>query len=321
MPCRARRLARSCGFLVSENNIVSEIGFTDNGGGAGGTMVGQFVPSASTGCGGGLSASAKAAIKGGSGGGYQARTESRELTLQSARRRISQVASRLSAPSNLVEAASRVFNLALQHNFLQGRKTENVVAACLYIVCRRQPTAHMLLDFSEALRINVFTLGHTFKRLSTLLNFQMPLVDPALFIQRFAACLEFGERTHDVSMTALKLVAHMKRDWMATGRRPAGICGACLVIAARMHGFKRPLSEVARVVHVGEQTLRRRLSEFSATPTALLTTDEFHAESVDTVDTCHGAQVVVSLSSAPAAPSSLSSPCSPRRYRDAHCGV
>eukprot|EP00058_Branchiostoma_floridae_P019070 XP_002604559.1 hypothetical protein BRAFLDRAFT_79421 [Branchiostoma floridae] len=50
--------------------------------------------------------------------------------------------------------------------------------------------------------------------------------DPCLYIHRFAHKLEFGERTHEVSMTALRLVSRMKRDWMHGGRRPSGLCGA-----------------------------------------------------------------------------------------------
>lgn len=50
--------------------------------------------------------------------------------------------------------------------------------------------------------------------------------DPCLYIPRFAQMLEFGDKTREVSMTALRLVQRMKRDWMHTGRRPSGLCGA-----------------------------------------------------------------------------------------------
>ena len=40
-----------------------------------------------------------------------------------------------------------------------------------------------------------------------------------------------------VANTALRMVASMKRDWMQTGRRPSGICGAALFIAAHIHGM------------------------------------------------------------------------------------
>ena len=53
----------------------------------------------------------------------------------------------------------RLFTLAVQHNFVQGRKTENVCSACLYIVCRREKTPHLLIDFSDLLQTNVFPLG------------------------------------------------------------------------------------------------------------------------------------------------------------------
>jgi transcription factor IIIB subunit 2 len=77
-----------------------------------------------------------------------------------------------------------------------------------------------------------------------LLSLNLPIIDPSLYIHRFAAQLELKDdnnidRTHIVAMTALRLVARMKRDWIQVGRRPSGVCGACLLIAARMHGFKR----------------------------------------------------------------------------------
>ena len=40
-------------------------------------------------------------------------------------------------------------------------------------------------------------------------------MDPCLYVMRFAHRLEFGEKTHDVSMTALRLVSRMKKDWEA----------------------------------------------------------------------------------------------------------
>ncbi|KAF0044197.1 hypothetical protein F2P81_003355 [Scophthalmus maximus] len=54
--------------------------------------------------------------------------------------------------------------------------------------------------------------------------------NPCLYIPRFAQLLEFGEKNHDVAMTALRLVQRMKRDWMHTGRRPSGLCGAGLAL-------------------------------------------------------------------------------------------
>jgi transcription factor IIIB subunit 2 len=52
----------------------------------------------------------------------------------------------------------------------------------------------MLLDFSEAIRVNVFTLGQTYVRFRPLLPYRLPLPDPSCFIGRFAAKMEFGDK-------------------------------------------------------------------------------------------------------------------------------
>lgn len=61
-------------------------------------------------------------------------------------------------------------------------------------------------------------------------------VDPSLYLHRFANRLGVSDKFHAVTNTALRLVAAMKRDWMQTGRRPSGICGAALFISAHIHG-------------------------------------------------------------------------------------
>ena len=53
-----------------------------------------------------------------------------------------------------------------------------------------------------------------------------------------------------VSMTALRLVSRMKKDWMHFGRRPSGLCGAALLIAARLHAFNRSVYDVIKVTAV-----------------------------------------------------------------------
>ncbi|KAJ3014929.1 UNVERIFIED_CONTAM: transcription factor TFIIIB subunit brf1 [Siphonaria sp. JEL0065] len=152
----------------------------------------------------------------------------------------------------------------------------NVASSCLYIVCRMEKTSHMLIDFSEHLRINLYLLGSTFVRLVHVLKINdLPLVDPMLYIVRFASKLEFEERTPDVIRDATRLVSRMDRDWIVKGRKPAGICAACLFIAARMNGFSRTPSEIVQVVKICEQTLKKRLEDFKDTPSSALSVDDF----------------------------------------------
>jgi len=266
----------SCGVVVEESAIVSSVEFVEGAGGAS-SMVGQFVSATSSkaytgGSGGGGGRS------GGGGGGsrYGFGRDSRENTLANGRRRIQEVASRLRLGGQFVDAAHRLFTIAVERNFVQGRRTTHVVAACLYIACRQEKSQHMLIDFSDALQVNVYTLGTCFLKFRRLLGLKLEIIDPALYVYRFAAHLDLDSKANAVSLTALRLVARMKRDWMVAGRRPAGICAAALLIAARAHGFDKHHYDVTRILRVCGLTVTTRVKEFEQTPTAQLTLDQFH---------------------------------------------
>ena len=231
-----------CGVVVEENAIVSSIEFVEGAGGAS-SMVGQFVSATSSKAYTGTGAA-------GRGGRYGFSRASRETTLANGRRRIQDVASRLRLGSHYVDAAHRLFTIAVEKNFVQGRRTTHVVAACLYIACRQEKSQHMLIDFSDALQVNVYVLGTCFLKFRRLLGLKLEIIDPALFVYRFAAHLDLDEKANAVALTALRLVGRMKRDWIVAGRRPAGICAAALLIAARAHGFSRHHQDVTKILRV-----------------------------------------------------------------------
>lgn len=285
-PSQGNSFCADCGAVLEENAVVSEVTFAETSGGAS-VLQGQFVASekgrvnAPSIFGRRLGPLSGTSTSGASASGDSAASasgivsESREVTLANGKRRLAAVAVALGLGDHHVEMAHRWFTLALQHQFTRGRRSNNIIASCLYIVCRLERTPHMLLDFSDILQTSVYSLGGTFLRLTQLLNLELPLVDPSFYIGRFGSKLEFAEKTQQVVNSALRIAARMKRDWIVTGRRPAGVCAAALIVSARMHGFRRTERQVVRVVHICEATLKRRLNEFAATPSSQLSLEEF----------------------------------------------
>lgn len=252
-----------CGTVLEQNLIVSEVGFSEDARGRS-NVIGQHVRADGR-------LSSYGALRGFS-------REATELTMQNGKRRLGHLASSLGLNTQkYTEGALRLFRVAVERNFHKGRRMANVCCACLYIVCRMERTAHMLLDFADVLETNLYDLGHTFLKLGKILSIQLPIIDPSLYIHRFANKLEFGEVTNAVAMSALRLIARMQRDWMNEGRRPSGICGAALLIAARMHDFYRSQADVTRVVRIGNVALRERLTELHNTSTATLTAAQIDA--------------------------------------------
>lgn len=250
-----------CGTVMEENPIVSEVQFGESSSGAAmvqGAMVGAD--------------QARATFA----GGRQNAMESREQTLSNGKRKIKRIAAALKIPDYIAEAAGEWFRLALTLNFVQGRRSNNVLATCLYVACRKERTHHMLIDFSSRLQISVYSLGATFLKMVKALHItSLPLADPSLFIQHFVEKLDFKEKATKVAKDAVKLAHRMAADWIHEGRRPAGIAGACVLLAARMNNFRRSHAEIVAVSHVGEETLQRRLNEFKKTKAGTLSVKSF----------------------------------------------
>ncbi|ODV92582.1 hypothetical protein CANCADRAFT_30706 [Tortispora caseinolytica NRRL Y-17796] len=260
---------KRCGCVVEENNIVSEISFAENSAGA--AMVqGSFIAADQT------------RAHGSGDFRRQGSVDSREQTLANGKRRINNLAVAMSLPEYIAEAANRLFQLAVAQDFVQGRKSQYVIAACLYVACRKQESTHMLIDFADILQVSVFAIGATYLKLVQTLGIKnIPLIDPSIYIQRFASKLGFGTETNKVMNDAVRLVQRMGKDWLHQGRRPAGVAGACVLVAARMNNFCRTKAEVVYVAKVAEDTIQRRLDEFRSTAAGSLTVQAFRGTNIE----------------------------------------
>ncbi|CAH2353873.1 transcription factor IIIB 70 kDa subunit [[Candida] railenensis] len=258
-----------CGRVQVENQIVSEVQFGETSSGA--AMVQGSMVSADQ---------VRANF-----GGRQNSLESKEQTLKNGKDKIRKIGAAMGIKPYITDMAGEWFRLALLNNFVQGRRSQNVLAACLYVACRKERTHHMLIDFSSLLQISVYSLGASFLKMVKVLEItNLPLADPSIFIQHFAEKLEFGNQVTKVVRDATRLAQRMANDWIHEGRRPAGIAGACVLLAARMNNFRRSHAEIVEVAHVAEETLQKRLNEFKNTNSAKLTVQQLRdGEKVESI--------------------------------------
>lgn len=270
-PTRGDTLCTNCGIVVEENLIVSELQFEEGSHGAA-NLIGRMVSS---------DANYKSLAAGTVGNNLAvSNRESREITLENAKRRIKSIGQQLRLNNHCVTTAFNFYKMALSRRLTYGRRQNNVYAACLYMTCRIEGTSHMLLDLSDVTQVNIFELGKTYLRLSNALCINIPPIDPCIYIVRFSNRLHklIGTDTskvRDIELTALRLVQRMKRDWIHTGRRPSGLCGAALLVACRLNGIHCNIRDIIKIVQVCETTIRKRLAEFGDTQTGRLTLDEF----------------------------------------------
>ncbi|KAI6242219.1 B-related factor 1 [Aphelenchoides fujianensis] len=247
-PARGDATCMNCGTVLEESRIVSDVQFQETGAG-GHEIIGQFV-------------SSDRAHAAGTG----AKPESREVTYYKGKKLIQEIASQLRINSHCVNTAYNFFKMCVSRNFTRGRIRAHVVAACLYMTCRLENTSHLLLDFSDVTQVNVFDLGRTLNFLTRSLKINLPTTDPCLYVLRFAILLEFGDKQKEV-VTAI--------GWRPAGGPPES-AGRPLLLAARAFNINRSVTDIVRVVHISETVVRKRIDEFTNTPSGGLTIDEFN---------------------------------------------
>ncbi len=202
-----------------------------------------------------------------------------------------------------VDAGLQLFKLAWGVSFVQGRTIDSVAVVCLYLACRRKHEqiqnerrpmySLMLIDFAEKLNVDVFALGKMYTDLVRKLFLQadgsvqgevssdLLAMGPEVLVSRFVDELEFDKAHRDkIKMDAIRIVQRMKRDWMSTGRRPSGVCGAAVILAARMNNYRRTTREVVLTAKVTEITINKRLEEFQDTASSKLSVSQFRNNSV-----------------------------------------
>ncbi|VDP42415.1 unnamed protein product [Schistosoma curassoni] len=222
---RADLICSECGMVMGENVIASEVEFVETGTGQC-AAVGRFVSDESQ------------------AGNFK---ESRQATENKARRRIDTICGQLRLGNDTAVSAFRYYQSALFRGLTRGRSAFTVAAGCIYLAARQLRVNLMLLDLSDAVGVNVYVLGRVYADLKKRLNLAIPEMDPCIYIDRFASQLEFGDKVSAVATTAMRLLQRMKKDWIATGRRPSGLAAAALLVAARIHEFNRTEEDVARI--------------------------------------------------------------------------
>ncbi|ORM41351.1 Transcription factor IIIB 90 kDa subunit [Babesia sp. Xinjiang] len=255
-------VCRNCGAVLQENNVIEAVQYAENPAGNS-TLIGRFVPTGG----------------GGMGSLKYSSSQTLDQLVKRGEQNIQRTACHLNISSELVTKATRIYSLAVQRNFTMGRNNKHVACCCLYTACRRFKAPYLLIDFADVLQVPVKIIGQVFMKLVRMLHLEVPNVDPSIFFERFANELQIKEKVDQIITTGVRVIQAMRRDWLCTGRRPTGLCGAALVVAARVHGVPLNAEAVASVVRISHPTIMKRLSEFRSTSTARLLTTE-----VDTVD-------------------------------------
>ena len=194
---------------------------------------------------------------------WQRRTRisgAKERNLAFALSELDRCASKLGVPRNVREDASKVYRDAVNAKLIRGRSIEGVVAATLYLACRRCNIPRTLDEIAEVSRVTKKEVGRTYRFMARKLNIKLLPTSPVDYIPRFASDLNLSG---EVQARAIEIVNQAKANGLNSGRGPTGMAAAALYIASILLHERKTQKEIAEVTGVTEVTIRNRYSEIT----------------------------------------------------------
>ena len=176
---------------------------------------------------------------------------------------INRMAGALGLPEKLEERGCVLFTSAHEAGLLPGRCIESMATASLYAACRCSETARPLDDLIAVSQVGESAVTNAYTVLNRELGLPTPPPSPEAFLPKFVSDLGLD---YELERRAQRVLDVAEQHRLIDGRNPAGVAGACiLVAAAETSTVRRPTQQrVSEVTGVTPVTLRARRDELLA---------------------------------------------------------
>ena len=174
---------------------------------------------------------------------------------------IDRLSSLLTIPEKTRESSLEIYRKAWENDLIHGRSIEKILAASMYMACRKHNVPRTLDEIEKVTRVGRKDIIKACKLLANRLGMKLAPISPLEYVGRFCAKLNLTncavEKAREILEKALELD-------MTSGRGPTGIAASAVYIAAILCDTKKTQKEVAEATGVTEVTLRVRYKEMAA---------------------------------------------------------
>ena len=174
---------------------------------------------------------------------------------------LKRIGSNLNLPIHVKEEGMRLYIEAFKSKLLRGRSINAMVAACLYIACRRKVIPRTLQEIIEEASSSAKDVRRSVSTLIREFNIKTQSTDPLSLIPRYISDLgldsEIGILTHNI------LSAYISK-FSISGKDPKGLCAGAIYLACRIRNLEITQQKIVGTIGVTEVTLRSRYKELKA---------------------------------------------------------
>ncbi len=173
---------------------------------------------------------------------------------------IDRLSSLLSIPEKTREGSLKIYREAWEKDLIHGRSIEKILAASMYMACRKHNVPRTLDEIEDATRVGRKDIIKTCKLLASRLGMRLAPTSPLEYISRFCAKLNLKKHVEE---RAMEIVQKALEKDITSGRGPTGIAASAIYIAAILCNDRKTQKEVAEATGVTEVTLRVRYKEIA----------------------------------------------------------
>lgn len=166
---------------------------------------------------------------------------------------IRRICSTLDLTNPVREHACVVFKRSQEAGLLKGRSIEGFTAAACYAACRIIGIGRTREEVIEAARSDEAEFAAAYDALNRDLALPIAPVDPREYLPRIASRLEVPSGVEHAART---YADWLMTEGLAAGRKPGGVAGGCLYVAAGEAEIGLSQREVANAAGVSPVTLR-----------------------------------------------------------------
>jgi transcription initiation factor TFIIB len=183
---------------------------------------------------------------------------SKHRNLLTAMRELERLASQLGVPRETRETAALIYRKALNKHLVRGRTINGMIAASLYLACRKHKIPRQLDEITDEAPLKRKELALCVRRILQHLRISVPVSSPRNLIPRLCADLGlFGKTVR----TAISIIDKAKEKGITIGKAPGGLAAAALYIAGIIEDDRRTQREIAKTANVTEVTIRNRYKD------------------------------------------------------------
>ncbi|MFX1311742.1 MAG: transcription initiation factor IIB family protein [Promethearchaeota archaeon] len=171
---------------------------------------------------------------------------------------LKRIATILNLPNHIKEDAMRLYIEAFKRKLLRGRSINAMVAACLYLACRREKLPRTLQEILDEASVDAKDVRRSLSVVVRELNLKTTSTNPTSLIPRYINELRLDSEIEILSSNILKSYSS---KYSMSGKDPKGLCAGAIYLACRIKKNGYTQEKIANAIGITEVTLRSRYKE------------------------------------------------------------